>query len=139
MHIAVDGGTWANRRGYGRFTREILAAASAKSDRHAFSLVVDQSVARADLPSALRIVQVDLGTAPSVAAAATSRRSLRDLWRMKGQMLAICMVIVSGVCTYVMLIGTMQSLTLTRDRFYQDFGFAEVFASLKYQHGLRPP
>ncbi|MBA4373555.1 MAG: ABC transporter permease [Thermodesulfovibrio sp.] len=55
----------------------------------------------------------------------------RDLWKMKGQMLAICLVIASGVCTYVMLISTMQSLNQTRDRFYEDYGFAEVFASLK--------
>lgn len=46
-------------------------------------------------------------------------------------MLAICLVIASGVCTYVMLISTMQSLNQTRDRFYEDYGFAEVFASLK--------
>lgn len=55
----------------------------------------------------------------------------RDLWKMKGQVLAICLVIASGVCTYVLLISTMQSLNQTRDRFYEDYGFAEVFASLK--------
>jgi len=55
----------------------------------------------------------------------------RDIWKMKGQVLAICLVIASGVCTYVLLISTMQSLNQTRDRFYEDYGFAEVFASLK--------
>jgi len=55
----------------------------------------------------------------------------RDLWKMKGQVLAICLVIASGVCTYVLLISTMQSLNQTRDRFYEDYGFAEIFASLK--------
>lgn len=56
---------------------------------------------------------------------------LRDLWRMKGQVFAIALVIVSGVATYVMLISTMDSLNLTRDRFYRDYEFADVFASLK--------
>lgn len=88
MHIAVDGGTWANRRGYGRFTREILTAAAARSGRHTFSLVVESSVPRDDMPPALRIVPVRLETAPSVAAGATSRRSLRDLWRMSRAMAA---------------------------------------------------
>ena len=55
----------------------------------------------------------------------------RDLWRMKGQALAIVLVIVSGVSTFVMLRSTMSSLKLTRDKFYQDYSFAEVFASLK--------
>lgn len=50
---------------------------------------------------------------------------------MKGQALAITLVIISGVATFVMLIGTMDSLTLTRDRFYRDYGFADVFLSLK--------
>jgi len=55
----------------------------------------------------------------------------RDLWRMKGQALAIVLVIVSGVSTFVMLRSTMSSLKQTRDKFYQDYGFADVFASLK--------
>jgi putative ABC transport system permease protein len=59
------------------------------------------------------------------------RKLLRDLWKMKGQALAIVLVIVSGVATYVMLIGTMDSLNMTRDRFYRDYRFAEVFSSLK--------
>ncbi len=59
------------------------------------------------------------------------RKLLRDLWKMKGQALAIVLVIVSGVATFVMLIGTMDSLNLTRDGFYRDYGFADVFSSLK--------
>ena len=50
---------------------------------------------------------------------------------MKGQALAIVLVIVSGVSTFVMLRSTMTSLKQTRDKFYQDYSFAEVFASLK--------
>jgi putative ABC transport system permease protein len=50
---------------------------------------------------------------------------------MKGQAFAIVLVIVSGVATFVMLRSTMSSLKLTQKTFYQDYGFAEVFASLK--------
>ena len=50
---------------------------------------------------------------------------------MKGQVLAIAFVIVSGVSTFAMFISTMNSLNLTRDKFYKDYRFAEVFASLK--------
>ncbi len=56
---------------------------------------------------------------------------LRDLWKIKGQALAISIVIVSGVSTFVMLMSTMTSLNRTRNMFYKDYAFAEVFASLK--------
>ncbi len=62
---------------------------------------------------------------------ALHRKLWRDLWKMKGQAFAIVLVIMSGIATFVMLISTMDSLSLTRERFYQDYGFAEVFASLK--------
>jgi putative ABC transport system permease protein len=62
---------------------------------------------------------------------ALNRKLWRDLWRMKGQAFAIVLVIASGVATFVMLRSTIDSLSLTRERFYQDYGFAEVFASLK--------
>ena len=48
------------------------------------------------------------------------RKVLRDLWKMKGQAVAIALVIASGVATYVLLISNMHSLTQTRERFYQE-------------------
>jgi putative ABC transport system permease protein len=62
---------------------------------------------------------------------ALNRKLWRDLWKMKGQVLAIALVIVSGVATFVMLRSTMNSLNLTQERYYRDYGFADVFASLK--------
>jgi putative ABC transport system permease protein len=56
---------------------------------------------------------------------------LRDLWHMRGQVLAIAAVIMGGVATLVMSLSTYDSLTTTRDRFYADYRFAEVFAVLK--------
>ena len=55
----------------------------------------------------------------------------RDLWKMKGQAFAIILVILSGVSTLVMFLSTMNSLTLTRDIFYRDYRFGDVFISLK--------
>lgn len=55
----------------------------------------------------------------------------RDLWLMKGQALAIVLVIISGIATFVMFISVMNSLNVTRDAFYRDFAFAEVFDVLK--------
>ncbi|MFZ3041137.1 MAG: hypothetical protein WA108_04995 [Thiobacillus sp.] len=46
-------------------------------------------------------------------------------------MLAIAAVIMGGVATLVMSLSTYDSLVVTRDRFYGEYRFAEVFASLK--------
>jgi len=50
---------------------------------------------------------------------------------MKGQVFAITLVVVSGVATFIMFISTMDSLSLTRNRFYRDYHFADVFVNLK--------
>ena len=62
---------------------------------------------------------------------ALNRKMWRDLWHLKGQALAIALVIACGIATFIMLISTLDSLKLTRSSFYQEYRFAEVFASLK--------
>lgn len=62
---------------------------------------------------------------------AIDRKLLRDLWHLRGQALAIAAVIMGGVATLVMSLSTYDSLVATRDRFYQDYRFAEVFSTLK--------
>lgn len=59
------------------------------------------------------------------------RKLWRELWGMRGQALAIAAVIVSGVSTLVMSLTAFDSLERTRDAYYLDHAFAEVFASLK--------
>ncbi len=60
-----------------------------------------------------------------------NRKLLRDLWLMRGQVLAIAAVIAGGVATLVMALSTYDSLLSTRDLFYRDFRFAQVFSTLK--------
>lgn len=62
---------------------------------------------------------------------ALNRKLLRDLWRIKGQGLAISMVIGVGVLTYIMYLSTFDSLQATREAYYERQRFADVFASLK--------
>ena len=62
---------------------------------------------------------------------ALNRKLYRDLGEMRSQALAICMVIAAGVATYVMSISTLEALKQTRATYYQDYRFADVFASLK--------
>ncbi len=62
---------------------------------------------------------------------ALDRKLFRDLWHMRGQVLAIAAVIMGGVATMVMSLSTYDSLVGTRDRFYGEYRFADVFAGLK--------
>lgn len=62
---------------------------------------------------------------------ALDKKLLRDLWGMKGQFLAIALVIASGVATFVMSLSTLDSLSMTREAYYADYRFAEVFAPVK--------
>ena len=53
---------------------------------------------------------------------------LRDLWRMKGQAIAIGMVIALGVGMLVMMTGLVTSLNETRNAYYERYRLADVFA-----------
>lgn len=62
---------------------------------------------------------------------ALDRKLLRDLWRMKGQAFAITLVVMSGVAAYIMFISTMDSLNVTREKYYREYRFADIFVPLK--------
>lgn len=60
-----------------------------------------------------------------------NRKVLRDLLHLRGQALAIALVISSGAATYIMSVSTLETLMATRAAFYRDYRFAEVFAEFK--------
>ncbi|MEZ4702944.1 MAG: FtsX-like permease family protein [Rhodothermales bacterium] len=62
---------------------------------------------------------------------AIDRKMLRDLWGMRGQALAIAVVIVSGVTTFVTMTATMQTLQRTLTSYYSEYRFADLFASVR--------
>ena len=59
------------------------------------------------------------------------RKLLRDLWRAKGQVSAIVLVIAVGVLMLVMMDGLVNSLEQTKRAYYDRYRLADVFASLK--------
>ncbi|SEQ23506.1 putative ABC transport system permease protein [Amphritea atlantica] len=59
------------------------------------------------------------------------RKLLRDLWRMKGQAVAIALVIALGVLMLVMMNGLVRSLEDTRTAYYERHRLAQVFAPLQ--------
>jgi putative ABC transport system permease protein len=55
---------------------------------------------------------------------------LRDLWRMRGQAVAIALVLAAATATFVLSVGVHRSLLQTREAYYQRNNFADVFADM---------
>ena len=59
------------------------------------------------------------------------RKLLRDLWRVKGQAVAIALVIALGVMMLVMMDGLVNSLSETKRTYYERYRLAQIFAPVK--------
>ncbi|MCR9292481.1 MAG: FtsX-like permease family protein [bacterium] len=59
------------------------------------------------------------------------RKLLRDLSQLKGQSIAIAMVIAAGIAVFVMSMCAYVSMKGGQQRFYRDFAFADIFAEAK--------
>ncbi len=62
---------------------------------------------------------------------ALHRKLLRDLWRLRGQVLAIALVMASGVGVLVMSLTTVEALEETALAYYERYRFAQVFARVE--------
>jgi putative ABC transport system permease protein len=62
---------------------------------------------------------------------ALDRKLLRDLLHLWGQGIAIALIVACGIAGFVSMSGVYQSLQLTQKTYYDQYHFAEVFASLK--------
>ena len=64
----------------------------------------------------------------------------RDLWRLRGQVIAVAMVVASGVGVLVMSLTALHSLEETARAYYERYRFAHVFANVERAHrGLHAP
>ena len=59
------------------------------------------------------------------------RKLLRDLFRLKGQLLTIALVVACGIAAFVSLKGNWVSLRLAKTAYYERYRFADVFAHLE--------
>jgi len=84
MLVGVDATCWANDRGYGRFTRELLTAMVAQAPGWGFRCFVDaRARARFDLAAAnVECIEVHQAVSPTAAAAADGNRSPIDMLRL---------------------------------------------------------
>lgn len=83
MRIGVDASCWWNRRGFGRFTRELLKAMFAASEGHEFVLFVDQPPDPDMSGPGVRAVTVKTSRTVTEAAVAEDRRTIGDMWAFR--------------------------------------------------------
>ena len=81
MKIAIDGACLANARGYGRFARELVGAMIHAAPSDEFVLFVDRRAAPHASFGGARLVVVEQGVSPTIAASASGSRSVSDMLR----------------------------------------------------------
>lgn len=84
MKIGVDACCWANGRGYGRFTRELLTAMVRQAPDDEFVFLADEravAALRLDAPN-VSIERVPLSESPLEAASASDSRRVSDMLRL---------------------------------------------------------
>ena len=62
---------------------------------------------------------------------ALNRKVLRDLWHLRGQVLAIGMVVAAGIAALIMSLSTLEALDETTAAYYERYRFGEAFAWVK--------
>jgi glycosyltransferase involved in cell wall biosynthesis len=86
MKIGIDATCWGNRRGFGRFTRELLSALLDLDKTNEYLFFVDGDTADVEsIPSNAEVIKTSTTVSAMKAASADSRRSVKDLWAMTRQ------------------------------------------------------
>jgi glycosyltransferase involved in cell wall biosynthesis len=87
IRIGIDASCWLNRRGFGRYTRELVRAMLEVDQRNEYVLFLDRATASAaqELPSERRATRVVVETSAAAARAASAEgsRAISDLLRMR--------------------------------------------------------
>ena len=62
---------------------------------------------------------------------ALNKKLFRDLWKIRGQALAIALVVASGVAVMVMSLSSLESLQETTAAYYDRYRFGHIFSSVE--------
>jgi putative ABC transport system permease protein len=62
---------------------------------------------------------------------AIDRKLVRDLWQLRGQILAISLVVACGIASFVSMLSAYESLKSSQATYYDQYRFAQVFVQLK--------
>lgn len=118
MRVGIDMSCWANHRGYGRYTRNLLRALAASDGAHELVGIGDhETLARAELPARLRRHPVRQSEPAIRAAAASGRRRLADVGRMSLATLRARpdVVFFPSLYTYFPVLGRARTVVVIHD------------------------
>lgn len=62
---------------------------------------------------------------------ALTRKLIREIWHLRGQMIAIVIVVAAGIANFVAMRSVHSSLVLTRDLFYGKTALGNIFVSAR--------
>jgi putative ABC transport system permease protein len=62
---------------------------------------------------------------------ALNRKLIRDVWHLRGQTVAVALVVACGIASFVTMQSAYRSLKLTQAAYYEAYRFANLFAHLK--------
>ncbi len=81
LHVGIDATTWANDRGFGRFTRELVTALAKRDSGFRYTLVFDRPPATS-LPPDVETITVSTTHSLNEKAVGKTSRSISYLWQM---------------------------------------------------------
>jgi glycosyltransferase involved in cell wall biosynthesis len=88
MQIGIDACCWGNKRGFGRFTRELLEALIEIDESNEYLFFIDSETTDVDdIPSGVKKIVAKTEFSQVKAASADGSRSLKDLWAMSREVL----------------------------------------------------
>ncbi|MEO6051266.1 MAG: glycosyltransferase family 1 protein [Pyrinomonadaceae bacterium] len=88
MKIGIDATCLGNKRGFGRFTRELLGALVELDQTNEYLFFIDLHSDETDsIPQRIRVIVANTDVAAIEAASAHGSRSVKDLWAMTRQVL----------------------------------------------------
>ncbi len=85
IEVGIDGTTWNNERGFGRFTREIVKALAARQSGFRYTLVVDRDF-DGTIPDGLQVLEVRTRRTVSEAAVGSGSRSPTKTTTSRGRL-----------------------------------------------------
>ncbi len=86
MNIAIDITSWSNNRGYGRHVRSLLKSLLTLDRENRYTLISDTKVNLDNLPHHVDVRELKASSPTVVAASASGRRSIVDMWRVSRQL-----------------------------------------------------
>lgn len=88
MKIGVDATCWGNKRGFGRFTRELLDSLLKIDESNEYLFFIDNNTEDYDsIPARVEKIVVKTEVSSIQAASSEGRRSIKDLWAMSREVL----------------------------------------------------